>query len=43
MRTIIAVMFVLYLISIGVDIAELLAKAVIVYAVFLLLMKCLGG
>ena len=43
MRTIIAVMFVLYLISIGIDIVDLLIKAMIVYAVFLLLMKCLGG
>ena len=43
MRTIIAVMFVLYLISIGVDVAKLFVKAMIVYAVFLLLMKFLGG
>lgn len=43
MRTIIAVMFVLYLLSIGIDIVELLVKVMIVYAVFVLLMKCLGG
>ena len=43
MKTIVAIMFVLYLISIGIDIVDLLIKAMVVYVVFVLLMKCLGG